>query len=40
MEEWLRRKFEGIIKKTSRLTKEDLRMVGGGGDTLGEGDRG
>ncbi|RPA99229.1 DUF1744-domain-containing protein [Choiromyces venosus 120613-1] len=26
VEEWLRRKFEGIIKKTSRLTKEDLRM--------------
>ncbi|PWW72129.1 DUF1744-domain-containing protein [Tuber magnatum] len=26
VEEWLRRKFEGIIKKTSRLMKEDLQM--------------
>lgn len=27
VEEWLRRKFEGLIKKTSRTTKEDLSMV-------------
>lgn len=27
VEEWLRRKFEGLIKKTSRITKEDLSMV-------------
>ncbi|KAF8541905.1 DNA polymerase family B [Trichophaea hybrida] len=26
VEEWLRRKFEGLIKKTSRITKEDLSM--------------
>ncbi|KAH0609527.1 uncharacterized protein H6S33_013013 [Morchella sextelata] len=26
VEEWLRRKFEGVIKKMSRLTKEDLQM--------------
>ncbi|KAI5855289.1 DNA polymerase epsilon catalytic subunit A [Tricharina praecox] len=26
VEEWLRRKFEGLIKKTSRTTKEDLSM--------------
>lgn len=27
MEEWLRRKFEGMLKKTTRWTKEDLSMV-------------
>lgn len=27
VEEWLRRKFEGLIKKTLRITKEDLSMV-------------
>lgn len=27
VEEWLRRKFEGLVKKMTRLTKEDLRMV-------------
>jgi len=27
VEEWLRRKFEGLIKKTSRIKKEDLSMV-------------
>ncbi len=26
VEEWLRRKFEGLVKKTSRVAKEDLRM--------------
>lgn len=26
VEEWLRRKFEGVLKKTTRLTKEDLQM--------------
>jgi DNA polymerase epsilon subunit 1 len=27
VEEWLRRKFEGLVKKTSRVLKEDLSMV-------------
>jgi DNA polymerase epsilon subunit 1 len=27
VEEWLRRKFEGLIKKSSRITKEDLSIV-------------
>lgn len=27
VEEWLRRKFEGVVKKTSRVIKEDLSMV-------------
>jgi DNA polymerase epsilon subunit 1 len=27
IEEWVRRKFEGLVKKTSRVTKEDLSMV-------------
>jgi DNA polymerase epsilon subunit 1 len=27
VEEWVRRKFEGLVKKTSRVTKEDLSMV-------------
>lgn len=27
VEEWIRRKFEGLIKTTVRLTKEDLSMV-------------
>ncbi|KAK6349869.1 DNA polymerase epsilon catalytic subunit [Orbilia brochopaga] len=26
VEEWIRRKFEGLVKSTSRLTKEDLQM--------------
>ncbi|KAL7272628.1 DNA polymerase epsilon catalytic subunit [Rhizina undulata] len=26
VEEWLRRKFEGVIKKVTRVTKEDLQM--------------
>lgn len=49
VEEWLRRKFEGLIKKTSRIPKEDLSMVcycsispcvfiwGRGGEALGGG---
>lgn len=28
VEEWAKKKFEGLIKKTSRVTKEDLSMVG------------
>lgn len=27
VEEWAKRKFEGLIKRTSRVTKEDLSMV-------------
>jgi len=27
VEEWLRRKFEGLLKKTTRWLKEDLSMV-------------
>jgi DNA polymerase epsilon subunit 1 len=27
VEEWLRRKFEGVLKKAVRVTKEDLQMV-------------
>jgi DNA polymerase epsilon subunit 1 len=27
VEEWLRRKFEGVLKKVVRVTKEDLQMV-------------
>ena len=28
VEEWSRRKFEGLIKKVIRIDKEDLQMVG------------
>jgi DNA polymerase epsilon subunit 1 len=28
VEEWSRRKFEGLIKKVTRIEKEDLQMVG------------
>lgn len=27
VEEWIRRKFEGLVKKASRVLKEDLSMV-------------
>jgi DNA polymerase epsilon subunit 1 len=35
VEEWVRRKFEGLIKKTSRVKKEDLSMVGLSGGVAG-----
>lgn len=28
VEEWIRRRFEGVVKKTTRWAKEDLSMVG------------